>query len=71
MQLRSCLVSKSRFWFNLLLPILAAVWIMATMTILGITLNVLTVMVTALTIGLGIDYAIHIVERYREEILRQ
>ena len=48
--------------------ILASVWIMATMTLLGITLNVLTVMVTALTIGLGIDYAIHIVERYREEI---
>tara|TARA_B100001250_G_scaffold241848_1_gene207803 strand:- start:1191 stop:4058 length:2868 start_codon:yes stop_codon:yes gene_type:complete len=48
--------------------ILASIWIMATMTLLGITLNVLTVMVTALTIGLGIDYAIHIVERYREEI---
>ena len=48
--------------------ILATVWIMATMTALGITLNVLTVMVTALTIGLGIDYAIHIVERFREEI---
>ena len=47
--------------------ILASVWILATMTLLGITLNVLTVMVTALTIGLGIDYAIHIVERYREE----
>ena len=47
--------------------ILASIWIMATMTLLGITLNVLTVMVTALTIGLGIDYAIHIVERYREE----
>jgi len=51
--------------------ILATVWIMATMTILGITLNVLTVMVTALTIGLGIDYAIHIVERYREEIIHK
>ena len=25
-------------------------------------------MVTALTIGLGIDYAIHIVERYRHEL---
>ena len=47
--------------------ILASIWILATMTLLGITLNVLTVMVTALTIGLGIDYAIHIVERYREE----
>jgi predicted RND superfamily exporter protein len=47
--------------------ILATVWIMATMWKIGITLNVLTVMVTALTVGLGIDYAIHIVERYREE----
>lgn len=47
--------------------ILATVWIMATMWKVGITLNVLTVMVTALTVGLGIDYAIHIVERYREE----
>ncbi len=48
--------------------ILATIWIMATMWYVGITLNVLTVMVTALTVGLGIDYAIHIVERYREEI---
>ena len=48
--------------------ILAIIWIMATMWQVGITLNVLTVMVTALTVGLGIDYAIHIVERYREEI---
>ncbi len=47
--------------------ILATIWIMATMWQVGITLNVLTVMVTALTVGLGIDYAIHIVERYREE----
>jgi predicted RND superfamily exporter protein len=48
--------------------ILATIWIMATMWYVGITLNVLTVMVTALTVGLGIDYAIHIVERYREEL---
>ncbi len=47
--------------------ILATTWILATMWQVGITLNVLTVMVTALTVGLGIDYAIHIVERYREE----
>ena len=51
-----------------ILPVLlATVWILATMYLLGITLNVLTVMVTALTVGLGIDYAIHIIERYREE----
>jgi len=32
-----------------------------------ISLNVLTVMVTALTIGLGIDYSIHIIQRFKEE----
>ena len=47
--------------------LLVTVWILATMALLDITLNVMTVMVTALTIGLGIDYAIHIIERYREE----
>ena len=52
---------------NILPVILASIWIMGTMAALGITLNVMTVMVTALTVGLGIDYAIHIVERYREE----
>ncbi len=51
-----------------LLPvILASVWILGTMHILGFSLNVLTVTITALTIGLGVDYSIHIVERYREE----
>ena len=38
------------------------------MAVFSITLNVMTVMVTALTVGLGIDYAIHIIERYREEL---
>jgi len=51
--------------------ILATTWIMATMWAFDITLNVLTVMVTALTVGLGIDYAIHIIERYREEIVHK
>ncbi len=40
---------------------------LGTMYILGIPLNALTIMVTALTIGLGIDYAVHVVERFREE----
>ena len=51
-----------------LLPVLlASVWILGTMYLLRLSLNVLTVTVTALTIGLGVDYSIHIVERYREE----
>jgi predicted RND superfamily exporter protein len=46
---------------------ISTIWILGTMFILGISVNVFTVMVTALTIGLGIDYSIHIIERFREE----
>ncbi len=46
---------------------ISTIWILGTMYLLGISINVFTVMVTALTIGLGIDYSIHIIERYREE----
>jgi predicted RND superfamily exporter protein len=47
--------------------VLSTLWILGTMYFFGISLNVLTVMVTALTIGLGLDYAIYIVTRYQEE----
>jgi len=33
-----------------------------------ISLNVLTVTVTSLSIGLGIDFAIHVIERFREDL---
>jgi predicted RND superfamily exporter protein len=48
---------------------ISTIWILGTMFVFGISINVFTVMVTALTIGLGIDYSIHIIERYREESL--
>ncbi len=47
--------------------ILCSLWIVGTMFLMAISLNILTVMVTALTIGLGIDYSIHVMERFREE----
>jgi predicted RND superfamily exporter protein len=47
--------------------ILCSLWIVGTMFLMSISLNILTVMVTALTIGLGIDYSIHVMERFREE----
>ncbi len=50
---------------------ISTIWILGTMFLLGISINVFTVMVTALTIGLGIDYSIHITERYREERKKQ
>ena len=56
---------------NVLPVALATIWILGSMAVLSITLNVMTVMVTALTVGLGIDYAIHIIARYREELARR
>ncbi len=46
----------------------SSIWILGTMYVISVPLNVLTVMVTALTIGLGIDYSIHVMERFKEEV---
>jgi hydrophobe/amphiphile efflux-3 (HAE3) family protein len=49
-----------------MLPVLiSTVWIVGTMSYIGYALNVMTIMITSLTIGLGITYAIHAVERFR------
>ena len=55
-----------------LLPVtLSVAWILGTMYLLGIPFNVLTVMITSLTIGLGVSYSIHVSARYRLELTRQ
>jgi hydrophobe/amphiphile efflux-3 (HAE3) family protein len=41
------------------------VWILGTMYFIGYSLNVLTITVTSITIGIGIDYAIHATERFK------
>ena len=52
--------------FVAMLPVLiTTIWILGTMYFIGYTLNVLTITVTSLTIGCGIDYAIHATERFR------
>ena len=52
--------------FVTMLPVLiTTIWILGTMYFIGYTLNVLTITVTSLTIGCGIDYAIHATERFR------
>ncbi len=43
---------------------MAATWVVGAMALLGMNWNVLTVMVTALTIGLGLDYTIHMWRRF-------
>lgn len=55
-----------------LLPVLFAVtWTLGTMWLIGILFNALTGTVTALTTVLGIDYSIHVSDRYEHELRRQ
>jgi predicted RND superfamily exporter protein len=46
------------------------IWILASMYIIGFNLNPVTATTTAMTIGIGIDYSIHLTERYRQERAR-
>lgn len=50
---------------------LASLWVAGSMMALGLKWNVLTVMVTALTLGIGIDYSIHMWRRFEVELARR
>ena len=50
---------------------LSSLWVVGSMAALGLKWNVLTVMVTALTLGIGIDYSIHMWRRFEVELERQ
>ena len=50
---------------------LASLWVAGSMVALGLKWNVLTVMVTALTLGIGIDYSIHMWRRFEVELERR
>jgi predicted RND superfamily exporter protein len=50
-------------------PIILVIgWVFGSMFLLGIPLNVVTIMIASLTIGLGITYAIHISHRFLEDL---
>ncbi|MFC3476765.1 efflux RND transporter permease subunit [Halobacterium litoreum] len=54
-----------------LLPVVFSVaWILGTMYLVGIPFNILTGMITSLTVGLGVAYSIHLSERYVQELER-
>lgn len=68
------------FWATLRQPILSFVavgpivlvliWILGTLALLNIPYTIVTATITALSIGIGVDYTIHIIHRYREEYTR-
>ena len=47
--------------------VLVLLWVLGTMALLGIPYNVITALITALSVGIGVDYTIHIIHRYEEE----
>ena len=47
--------------------VMVLVWVLGTMALFGIPYNVITALITALSIGIGVDYTIHIIHRYEEE----
>ena len=50
--------------------VLVLIWVLGTMALLGIPYTLLTSIITALSIGIGVDYTIHVIHRYREEFTR-
>ncbi len=65
------------FWLTLRQPALAVIavgpivlvliCVLGTMRLLDIPYSLITSIITALSIGIGVDYTIHIIHRYREE----
>ena len=60
-----------RYAFVTIIPVaLVAVWLYGLMQVMGYNLNIVTATIGAVSIGVGIDYAIHLTERFREELAR-
>jgi predicted RND superfamily exporter protein len=47
--------------------VIALAWLLGTMSVLGIPFNSETAVITSLAIGLGVDYSIHLGERFIDE----
>lgn len=52
---------------NMVPVVLVIVWLLGVMRLLGYDINLLTVLITTMCVGVGIDFAIHITHRYVEE----
>ncbi|UCG68267.1 MAG: MMPL family transporter [Thermoplasmata archaeon] len=54
-----------------MIPVLLVIlWILGTMIIFGYNLNVMTITLASLTVGMGITYSIHVSERFTEDLKR-
>lgn len=67
----SVFLKSVRFGFASVLPILMTVaWLYGFMEVAGYSINIVTATIAAVSIGIGIDFAIHFIARYREELAR-
>ncbi len=51
--------------------VLVLISVLGTMALLGIPYSLVTSIITALSVGIGVDYTIHVIHRYREEYARR
>ena len=60
-----------RFGVVTIIPIgLVVAWLYAFMYVFGFGLNFVTATIAAISIGVGVDYAIHMTQRFREELTK-
>ena len=63
---------SASFAFVTTLPVgLVVSWLYAFMYLTGYSLNFVTATIAAVSIGVGIDYSIHMTQRFRQELMRQ
>ena len=46
--------------------VMGMIWMLGAMAVLGIAMNFMNIFVTTMIIGIGVDYGIHAIHRYRE-----
>ena len=46
--------------------VMGIVWMLGAMALLGLAMNFMNIFVTTMIIGIGVDYGVHAVHRYRE-----
>ena len=62
------LFQSVRFGIVAVIPVsMVTIWILGSIYLLGFNLNPVTATTTAMTVGIGVDYSIHLIERYRQE----
>lgn len=68
--LTAVVMRSLRYAVVTIIPIILVVaWLYAFMYAFGFNVNIVTATIGAISIGIGIDYAIHFVMRYREEMV--